>query len=262
MSTITDIAGNTIMLFLPSLVGATLIALTHLLTPRFHFMRTQNNPWVPASAGIALAYVFMDIFPHLAKGQEKLLHIAEGNIYGFLTHNVYLAGLAGFTIYLGIILLAMSIRQKQSTTGITFKSTPVSIKLECASLAAYSFLIGYLLSEQVTHLPEPIILFGLAMAIHFAGLNYLVRDHFPILYDQSLRYIYAASVYAGWFIGIVAEISDATLALCYSFLAGGIIVVAAVYELPHIRSPQQYGAFVAGAVVFSILILASDYIEA
>ena len=249
----------TIVRFWPSLIGATFVACVHLLVPRFRFMRKPDNPWLPASAGVAIAYVFMDVFPHLAKAHEKLGRTTESHIYGFLTHNLYLVGLAGFAIYLGIILLVMTFREDQTASEITFNSAPAPIKVECASLAAYNFLIGYLLSEQITHRPEPVILFGLAMTIHFVGVDGLMRGHFPNLYDRPMRFIFAASVYAGWVAGAVVEISDGTLALWYSFLAGGIIVIATVYELPQIRSRRQFGSFLAGTITFSALVLAMDY---
>ena len=165
--------------------------------------------------------------------------MADSGVYGFLTHNVYLVALAVFAIYLGIILLEMTYRQNQTGSEVAFASAPVTVKAETVSLVAYNFLIGYLLAEQLTHRPEPVILFALAMAVHVAGLDSLLREHFPKLYDRAARFVFAASVYAGWFTGVVVEISDASLALWFSFLAGGIIVVATVYELPQIRSPRQ-----------------------
>jgi len=221
-------------------------------------MRKPDNPWLPASAGVAIAYVFMDIFPHLAKSREKLGNVADSGVYGFLTHNVYLVALAGFAIYLGIILLEMTYRQNQTGSEVALASAPVTVKAETVSLVAYNFLIGYLLAEQLTHRPEPVILFALAMAIHVAGLDCLLRDHFPKLYDRAARFVFAASVYAGWFTGVIIEISDASLALWFSFLAGGIIVVATVYELPQIRSSRQYAFFCAGACGFSVLVLAVE----
>jgi hypothetical protein len=248
-----------IVLFWPSLIGVALIVLAHLFAPHFQFMRKSNNIWVPASVGVALAYVFMDIFPHLAKSKAKLVPTVDNPVYEFLTHNIYLVGLAGFTVYLGIILSDMMFRKNPAAGEITFRSAPTAIKIEFISLSAYNFLVGYLLSEHVTHRPEPALLFGLAMAAHFAGLNHLTRNHFPGLYDGLLRYAFTAAVLAGWIAGVALEISNMTLELWYSFLAGGIIVVAAVYELPHIRSYRQYLAFVVGAGLFSVLILSMNY---
>jgi len=247
-------------LFWPALVGATLIALVHLLTPRFRFMHKEGNPWLPGSAGVAIAYVFMDVFPHLAKSQGKLGAIVESSIYGFLTHHVYLVALAGFVCYLGIILLEMAYRHNRTGSEISFASAPATVRAEVASLAAYNYLIGYLLAEQLTHRPEPLILFAMAMAVHVAGLDGLLREHFPNIYDRTARFLFAASVVAGCITGIVVEIGETTLALWYALLAGGIIVVATVYELPTIRSPRQYGFFCAGAGVFSALILVIEYL--
>ncbi len=223
-------------------------------------MRKEGNPWLPASAGVAIAYVFMDVFPHLAKSQEKLGAIVEGSVFGFLAHHVYLVALAGFAFYLGIIVLEMTFRRNQSGSEILFASAPATVTAEAASLAAYNYLIGYLLAEQLTHRAEPVILFALAMAIHVAGLDCLIREHFPKVYDRTARFVFAVSVYAGCITGIVVEIGDATLALWFAFLAGGIIVVATVYELPGIRSARQYCAFCTGVGAFSALILVVEYL--
>jgi len=247
--------GDSTMLFWTSFAGATLIALVHLLTPRFLFMRRPGNLWGPAAVGVALAYVFMDIFPHLAKMQDKLDHTVGGSIYGFLTHNIYLIGLTGFSIYLGIILMVMKVRNSGAAAEINFMRAPAAVTVEWFSLVAYNFLIGYLLSEQATHRPEPAVIFALAMAIHFVGFDSIMCAHFPILYDRPMRFLLATGVYAGWITGVVIEISDESLALWYSFLAGGIVVVATVYELPQIRSRRQYGSFLLGTVVFTALVL-------
>lgn len=254
------ITSDSIILFWPSFVGATLIALVHLLVPKFRFLHNQNKQWIPASTGVALAYVFMEIFPHLSKAQEKLTETAENTLYGLLAHNIYFVGLAGFSIYLGVILSVRAFRKGGTAAEITFKSAPAAVKVEWVSLVAYNFLIGYLLSEQITHRPEPVLLSGLAMAIHFIGVDYLVHNHFPKLYGGPLRLGLAIGVYTGWITGIVSEIADGTLSLWYSFLAGGIIVIATVNELPQIRSFKQYGAFLTGMGVFATLMLAADYI--
>ncbi len=245
--------------FWPTFVATTLIALIHLLAPGFRFMWKPGNPWLPASAGVAVAYSFMDIFPHLAKVQKNLEKTIESDLYGFLAHHVYLLALLGFIVYLGIVLSVARYRQDQHVSELTLASVPLLVKVECHGLAAYNFLIGYLLSEQLTHRPEPVMLFALAIAIHFAGVDCLLREHYPILYDRTARFIFIAGIYAGWAIGVLVEVPNTTLAFFYSFLAGGIIAVATVYELPGIQSWRQYRAFCVGALVFSALIIAAEY---
>jgi len=256
MDPISDITSESIMLFWPALVGATIIALVHLLVSRFRFVREPDNLWVSASAGVALAYVFMDIFPHLAKVQKRLGDIESGNLSVFLENNVYLMALAGFCMYLGIVMLSIAYRHGRTTSELTYRSSPAIVKIETVSLGLYNFLIGYLLSEQLTHRPEPVILFAAAMAIHLAGVNFLMREHYRNLYDRSARFIFIIGVYTGWLTGVLIELSDAALAVVYAFLAGGIMVVATVYELPGIRSGKQYVSFLCGTAIFSALVLA------
>ena len=239
------------------MVAVTMIAQVHLLTPWFCFMRKPNNPWVSMSAGVALAYVFMDIFPHLAKMQKRLGDIETNNLYGFLENNAYLMALVGFCIYLGSALLSRAYHQGQAMPRLTFGLSPAIVKTNMISLALYNFLIGYLLSEQLTHTPEPVIIFATAMAIHFVGVDSLVREHFQGLYDRTTRFLFTVGVYAGWLTGVLHEISDATFLIIYAFLAGGIIVIATVDELPGIRSLKQYLSFLCGVAVFSVLVLAS-----
>jgi len=129
------------MLYWPSFVGATLIALVHLQMPQFRFMQKQGNPWLPASVGVAMAYVFVDLFPHLAKVGGKLAN-TEGNIlHGFLGHNIYLVSLLGFAVFLGVNLLVVTYRQNQNTSNITYASAPATLKVEIVALVAYNFLI-------------------------------------------------------------------------------------------------------------------------
>ncbi|MBT8441886.1 MAG: hypothetical protein KJO76_05820 [Gammaproteobacteria bacterium] len=260
METAAYISDENLVLFWPSLIGVMAIALAHLFAPRFRFLHKPDNIWVPMSAGIALAYVFMDIFPHLAKSKANFGYVGVNPIYELLARNIYLVALIGFAVYLGIVLAEMAFRKDPAAREITFREAPVFIKIEYLSLAAYNFLIGYLIAEQVTHRAEPAVLFAIAMAVHFAGLDYLARGHFPKVYDDFMRYASAAAVLAGWVSGVVVEITNASLDIWYSFLAGGIIVIAAVYELPHIHTQRQYWAFVVGAALFSLLILSIGYI--
>ncbi len=256
-----DITAYTGPGFWASLVACTVIVTIHLVTPRLRFIRNPKGAWLPISVGVAIAYVFVDLFPHLAKTHYKLSEAKLTGVPGLLSNNLYVISLAGFTAFLGVALWVKRFNREQCTTDLTLSTAPLRVKLECASLTAYNFLIGYILAEQASIRPEPILLFGVAMAIHFAGIDGLFREHFPKLADRAGRYLFAAGLMAGWASGIVFTISPAWLIACYAFLAGGIIVVATIYELPEIQSPRQYWQFFAGATLFAALILATDYFK-
>jgi hypothetical protein len=93
------------------------------------------------------------------------------------------------------------------------------------------------------------------MAAHFVGLDHFYRHMYPRLYDAGLRYGLAAALYGGWVLGVLGELPDETFALLFAFLAGGIIVISAMFELPRVKSWRPYVGFCAGAVGFSAMVL-------
>lgn len=45
-----------------------------------------------------------------------------------------------------------------------------------ASMCLYAVFVGYMLAEQVLYRPEPALLFGIAMAAHFLGVDHTLVD--------------------------------------------------------------------------------------
>ena len=123
------------------------------------------------------------------------------------------------------------------------------------SLGVYCFLIGFLIGEQPDHRFEPVIIFALAMTIHMAGVDHIVRELYPQFYDRMVRWLLAGATFAGWVIGTVTIISDLVFALVFSFVVGAILIAAFVYELPYVTERRRYWLFVAGVTGFSLLLL-------
>ena len=244
----------------PSLVGATMVALVHVSIPRFRFMSHSSGLWLSASAGVAIAYVFVDIFPHLAKARSKLEEIIESSFYGFLAHHQYVVSLTGFCVTLGLVLSVRRYRENQDLSNVSLANAPITLLVGCLILVTYNFVIGYLLAEQSPMGPESVLLFALAMLIHVAGVDWLFRDQHQYLYDHTIRFTFATAILMGWLIGVTVPVSYPTIALLYAFMAGGIIVITMIYELAHINSWKQYGTFCVGAFAFSALIVLVEYL--
>jgi hypothetical protein len=236
--------------FWPSFSGALLIACVHLFVGRMKSLRRADGLMLPASTGIAIAYVFMDVLPHLASKQAILMAEYEGVFFNFAAHHTYLLALLGFMVFLGVELNLQ--RQQQLATD---KGWTTQLAVVAASLCFYSFLIGYMLAEQPAHRVEPALLFAIAMSAHFAGLNFLHWERAPFLYDGPFRIVYAASILVGWFAGYASDISEPVFAMTFSYLAGGIIGAAVVSELPRVKQTRNFVVFCVGAIGFTVLIL-------
>ena len=242
-----------------SLAGLLLIVAVHLLTPRFRFLHQESGAWVSASAGVAIAYVFVDILPHLASEQAKLMATPHVGWLRYLEHHAYLVAMAGFLFHYAISLprVSQAMGREQEPGSLTEGLLSYGSLL---SLLVYCFLIGYLVGEKWDHRVERGI-FALAMSLHFMGLDHLLYEQQPELYRRLGRYLLAVVTIAGWVLGVFTVVSDQVFLLWFSFAGGGIIVVATVSELPRIRSiNRDFLAFVGGAASFSSLLLIVEYL--
>jgi len=248
--------------FGPSLAGAALIVAVHMLAGKMHFLERWDGMGLDFLAGIAMAYVFVDILPHLAGKQERFAKLDDQGIHGFIAHHVYILALAGFVVYLAVIHTEDRWRQSRRTGEVTLATAPLPVKIEAVSFAAYSFIIGSMLAEQPTHRIEPSLFFAAVMAAHFIGLDHLAHQRYPKLYDGALRYMLIATLLAGWLLGLLIEMSGVLYAATFAFLAGGIIIVTITFELPRVTSPRRYWSFCGGAAAFTLILLALESVRA
>ena len=223
-----------------------------LLVGRMHFL--EQGRWRSVGAGIAMSYVFLDVLPHLSSEQYALQDIVATGLGAFLAHHAYLLALAGFVLYFGLADVAKAPRTSQTVMVEPGKPHSVVYILVLA-LAAYCFLIGYLIGEHPEHRYEPVIIFALAMTIHMAGVDHTMRDQHAKFYDRIFRYVLATATFLGWLLGMVTTVPDVIFALVFSFVVGAIIVVAFLYELPVVMGGRRYWLFVAGVTGFSGLLL-------
>lgn len=241
-----------------SFLGVSLLIGVHILTPSFRFLKDHAGPWVSASAGVAIAYVFVDILPLLAKQQDKLFSTTATGWLQYLEHHVYILAMAGFAFHYALDLNhrldPVQARELPRDGRITRRGLPAII-----SNMAYVFLIGYMIGEKWSHTAEPALFFAVAMAIHFIGLNHLVMESFPDFYRRWLRWELSLVTLAGWSLGMLTQVSDAVFLLGFSWLAGGIIVIAMSVELPRVGSRRaDFLAFLGAILVFTVLILLAE----
>lgn len=240
-----------------SFANVCILLLIPLLVGRMHFLDQER--WRSVGAGFAISYVFLDILPHLSSKQEALQKTVGTGIGAYIEHHAYLLALAGLVTYLSMAVIARNYRINQAVAVAQYKPHNL-VYIIVLGLSAYNFMIGYMIGEQPEHRYEPVIIFTLAMALHMAGVDHTVREHYPSSYDKLFRYLLAAATFGGWLVGFVTTVPDTTFALAFSFLAGAVIIVAFVFELPVVLGGQRYWLFVAGVTGFSALLLIYEWL--
>ena len=119
-----------------------------------------------------------------------------------------------------------------------------------------------MLAEQPLYRPEPALLFGLAMAAHFLGIDHSLSQDRHADYDATVRYLLIVSTTLGWLGGFVYTISETVYALAFAYIAGGIVAVGAIGDLPRVRSGRDLLGFLAGVVLYSCILLVLEALRA
>ena len=194
------------------------------------------------AGGVAAAYVFLLVLPKLAL-QQALMEEAASDwpLIEYFYHHAYVMALAGFVTYYLVNTMAQA----------TDASVPRSMRgaVLVVGFGAYSGLIGDVIAAQEPRL-LPLGLFSIALTLHLLGLDLSVYRHLSRSWSW-LRKLLSMCLFLGWLVGLLSPIPPAIHALVSAWLAGGIIILVVLVELPEKRRP---GAFVAGALTFAVLL--------
>ena len=114
--------------------------------------------------------------------------------------------------------------------------------------------MGASLSDSTDPELQPLLLFTIAM-----GLHYFVRDHAEtpeaqLRFYRSTRWYLVGALLFGYAFGYLTRIPDAAVALAVSFVSGGVLLNVLRYELPK-QEKTGYAYFVLGATIYSITLL-------
>lgn len=237
------------------------LALIHLFSGRLRLLRAApRSRWLSSGGGVSVAYVFVHVLPDLSEAQTTVRESLSAELT-FLEHHVYLLALLGLAVFYGLERAAkLSRRQNQVMDNRDVTSDEV-FWLHITSFGLYNALIGYLLLHREVPAVTDLLLFAIAMSLHFMVNDYGLRSHHKYMYDRSGRWILAAAVIAGWAIGSGTVLTNTAApswsvgtAILYSFLAGSIMLNVLKEELPE-EHDSCFWCFTLGAAGYTALLL-------
>lgn len=230
------------------------LAIIHLFGGRLSFLGgTPRSAWLSMAGGISVAYIFLHLFPELSEGQEQVEQFL-GGAAGFLEHHVYLMALLGLVIFYGLERAAITSRKPEHEQGAADQPETGVFWLHISSFAIYNALIGYLLFQREEGPLKTLLLFSLAMALHFVVNDYGLQEHYRKNYKRKGRFVLVAALVLGWALGYAIELPDAGIAMVMAFIGGGVILNILKEELPEERK-SRYWAFLLGTSFYAILLL-------
>jgi zinc transporter ZupT len=242
------------LIFILSGLSAIGLAIVHLLSGRLRFLHSiPRSRWLSFGGGVSVAYVFIHILPELSQAQATIQHTINPGL-SFLEHHVYLVALLGLALFYALERSATVSRRRNQQAGNGDKTDANVFWIHMASFAGYNALIGYLLLHREETTILSLLLFAVAMALHFVVNDYGLRENHKAPYDKIGRWILAAAIVTGWVLGSATQIHEATIAILFAFLAGGIVLNVLKEELPEERE-SRFWAFASGAGAYAALLL-------
>lgn len=229
-------------------------ALIHLLIGRLRFLDVvPRSRWLSFAGGVAVAYVFLHILPELSGHQQTF---AEGlGLSGYAVEAwIYLIALLGPATFYGLERAAKTSRRRSSERNRGAKVEAGIFWLHIGSFGLYNALIGYLLLHREQAGLWPLVIYFVAMALHFVTNDSGLREDRRDQYDRFGRWIIAAAVVLGWSLGLVTTLSEITTGFLFAFLAGGVTLNVLKEELPEERQ-SRFWPFLLGAAGYAALLL-------
>jgi hypothetical protein len=207
--------------------------------------------WVSAAAGVSVAYVFVDVLPELG-AQHRTFREAAGEGLLFAEQRIYILALLSFVVLYGLEHIVLASRERRREAVAAGVTDPV-YWLHLGGFAAYSALIGYLLVERAGRGPLALLVYGLAMALHFLVVDHSLREAHGRVYDRGGHWVLAASVLAGYAVAATTPLSEVVFARLFAVLAGGVVITSLKAELPGERE-GRFWPFCLGAVAYAVLL--------
>jgi hypothetical protein len=203
------------------------------------------------SGGVSVAYVTVHVLPELEQQGQHLeaLHGVHG-VLGGSDDLIYLVVLFGFVVYYGLERYAQRAKEQAADD-----EPPTAVFwLHLGSFSIYNGVIGVLLFHREVPGFESLLLFGVAIGLHFLVTDYGLEMHFQQRYRQFGRWILTTALLAGAALGSAIDVSELALSVLFGFLSGGIVLNAIKEELPKERE-SRFWPFALGAVTYAALLL-------
>jgi hypothetical protein len=203
--------------------------------------------WEALSAGVAVAYVFVNVLPEL---EEHGTIISQSGLGALLNADkrVYLWALAGF------ITFARLNGPRAALPGIPQSHRVRSYWTAMARFAPYMLLMGYLLVSRETASETALFVYVLAMSLHIFMLDIETAEQFGRLYEPKGRATLASCVLAGWILGATGALPSGLTSRLFAFFLGGVMIISAHEEIST-EGGRMFWWFVGGASVYACVLM-------
>jgi hypothetical protein len=236
---------------LESGVAAALFALMFLVGGRIHPVKSlvhDRRTVISFGAGMTAAYVFVHLLPELHGAREKFAETTTVELR-YEGASIYFLALVGFLAFYGLDHLRAKLGESPGEA-----QEVTAFKVHVGGFAAYVALMSYLLVHSLEGEGATTVLYVIAIAVHFLGIDHALREEHGALYQRVGRYILAGACILGWAIGLLVASPPFVLALLVAFISGSIIMNSLISELPS-EKDGRFVPFLTGGLLYGLILL-------
>jgi hypothetical protein len=226
----------------------------------YHPGQRGRRRFLSFAAGISVSYTFVHVLPALH--EIRAIHTqSPADFYMVIPeYSVYLWTMAGFMVFYGLETMAARPRQGlENSPGDGGSEGSWKPWVHISGFAVYAWLLTYMMvwtgKGTLT-----LCLFAVAMGMHILPIACSLSSEYQAVYDRRGAFLLALASMAGWASSLALDIPRPILLNLVAIVAGGVIVNAAIAELPK-EKEGRYWYFLAGAAAYTALLLTLSHFE-
>jgi hypothetical protein len=226
----------------------------------YHPGQRGRRRFLSFAAGISVSYTFVHVLPALH--EIRAIHTqSPADFYMVIPeYSVYLWTMAGFMLFYGLETMAARPSQgPEKSAGEGGGEGAWRPWLHISGFAVYAWLLTYMMVWTGKGTPT-LCLFAVAMGMHILPIACSLSSRYQAVYDRRGAFLPALASMAGWASSLALDIPRPILLNLVAVVAGGVIVNAAIAELPK-EKEGRYWYFLAGAAVYTAVLLILSHFE-
>lgn len=202
--------------------------------------------WHALSAGVVVAYVFVNVMPELEEHRPTIAGSAIGTLLD-TDKRIYLWALTGFVAFAGLS------RLRRATAGEHRRAAEL-YACTIAGYALYVLLIGYLLIRREDASALSLGLYVFAIGLHLFMMDGELAEEFDRLYEPTGRVLLVSCALLGWALGMAEAFPDYLTSRLFAFLAGGVLITS-VHAEARAEEGVRFLWFVGGAGAYATILM-------
>jgi len=205
-------------------------------------------------AGVSTAYVFVYMLPELSEAGAAFVAATADRALPLARLRVYGAALVGFLVFYGLQNMVASSGERERQGEADRETLHLVEVVHIGGFAAYAWLVSYLMIRGVTNEAVPIVLYTVAMGLHFLGIDRSLRRDHGVSYDHYGRFLMAGAVLLGWLVAELTAVSKPVVTTGLGLVSGAVVMNSMVMELPD-GQEGRFWPFALGAIGYAALLV-------